>query len=273
LMAKFGTGFLPYLFYTSISMVTAGLMGWVLVLLRRIHGELLTLTSRKLFEMSLIGAGVAMAFLSIFTGVSLTAVSNSFLLQTEVIYTIVLGYFLLKERITGRQVAASLIVVLGDMMVMTGGLIQQVNVGDLLFLTAPLFFTVTNILAKGVMKTTDPSIVVAFRYTSGGVLLLSLQAFTGVERLILGLKPFQILLVLTQGLLLATSSLLSHFAMKKINLSKASAIFLASPVVSAVLAIAFLGERVTLIHSIGSAMIFISVLYLARLRSALRDLT
>jgi len=119
----------------------------------------------------------------------------------------------------------------------------------------------------------NPSIVVAFRYTLGGLLLLSFQAFTSVERLILGLKTFQILLVLTQGLFLVTSSSLSHFAMKKINLSKASTIFLAYPVVSVVLALTFLGEKVTLIHSIGGAMIFISVLYLTKLRSTLRDLT
>jgi len=271
LVARIGTGFLPQVFYTSISMFTAGLVGWILVFLRPIRGELAALSPRMTLKMLVIGAGVAAAFLSMFTGVSLTAVSNSFLLQTEVIYAMVCGYLLLKERISWGQVAASLVLVTGDVMVMTEGLIQQANVGDFLFLVAPFFFTVTNIMAKDVMKTVDPSIVVAFRYMSGGLLLLFVQALMGIEKLVLGMESSLTLLVLIQGLLLATSSLFSHLAMKMINISKASAIFLTYPVISAIVAILFLGEKVTPVRSVGAAMIFISVLYIARLRSTTRD--
>jgi len=263
--------FLPYFFYTSISLFSAGLISWAPVFARRIRLELFTLTALKIFKTWLIGVGISLAFLSIFTGISLTSVSKSFLLQSEVIYTMILSYFLLKEKITMKQVAASLVVVVGDIFVMTGGLVEQVSAGDILLLIAPLFFTCTNILAKDIMKTTEPSILVALRYTWGGLFLLSFQLFGSLQRLTLGLNSFQALLILTQGILLALTSSLSHFAMKKINLSKASAIFMAYPVVSTILAITFLGEKVTLIHSAGAAMIFVSILYLARLRSSLRQ--
>jgi drug/metabolite transporter (DMT)-like permease len=92
--------------------------------------------------------GSAIPFLMLAYAISLSIVSNSFLTQVEVIYSMIIGYVLLKERITKQQSFLAILSFFGVALVLTNGVLRTINLGDAFFLLAPLFFQLSNVVAK-----------------------------------------------------------------------------------------------------------------------------
>lgn len=62
---------------------------------------------------------------------------------------------------------------------MTEGAVGTVNIGDVLFLVAPSFYQLANVVAKGVLREIDPLVVVMYRFLIDGLTLFLISNILG----------------------------------------------------------------------------------------------
>jgi len=222
----------------------------------------------KFLWIGVIGTSIPMSM--VFYGLALSPISNTFLLQTEVIYSMILSRLLLKERISRQQILLSLLAFLGIFLITTEGRLKGISAGDILFLLAPFFFQCAHIVAKNLMRNISPIIVVMYRLLIGGVFLLAVLMLFGLNPIeVIGkLSLHENMTIFCLGINYALGNSFWYYGVKNINLSKATAIIITYPLISMILAILTLEEKLSPIKTLGICMIFLSVLRLSLLRSA-----
>jgi len=154
---------------------------------------------------------------------------------------------------------------------LTGGAVTTINIGDVLFLVAPLFYQLAHVVAKGILRKVDPLVVVMYRLLTAGLALVLVS-------IALGQNPLPEVSGNSQAMLVAFYASLSfslgnslwYFGVKHINLSKATSIMIAYPLVSAILAVFMIGEILSPVRIIGASLVFLSTLKLSQVRSVSR---
>lgn len=267
-LLRIGTMLIPQMPFVSVALTIAG---FILLIASIVLGKgPLILGARKyiakLLWIGVVGTSVPVVLVAY--GVSLSTVGNSFLLQTEFIYSMFLSYLLLRERITGNQILLTVLSFLGVVLMLTGGAVTTINIGDVLFLVAPLFYQLAHVVAKGILRKVDPLVVVMYRLLTAGLALVLVS-------IALGQNPLPEVSGNSQAMLVAFYASLSfslgnslwYFGVKHINLSKATSIMIAYPLVSAILAVFMIGEILSPVRIIGASLVFLSTLKLSQVRS------
>ena len=270
-LLKIGTMLIPQMPFVSVALTMAGFI--LLIASIALGKGPLILGARKyiakLLWIGVVGTSVPVVLVAY--GVSLSTVGNSFLLQTEFIYSMFLSHLLLRERITGSQILLTVLSFLGVVLMLTGGAVTTINIGDVLFLVAPLFYQLAHVVAKGILRKVDPLVVVMYRLLTAGLALVLVS-------IALGQNPLPEVSGNSQAMLVAFYASLSfslgnslwYFGVKHINLSKATSIMIAYPLVSAILAVFMIGEILSPVRIIGASLVFLSTLKLSQVRSVSR---
>lgn len=109
------------------------------------------LTPGKLGKASLVGLfGTTLAYLAYAVGTRLsTPVNAAILTRSEVLWSFVLSWIFLRERITSRLAAHSALILLGILSVIVPGKGLSPHAGDLLLVLVPLFWQISHVIAKG----------------------------------------------------------------------------------------------------------------------------
>ncbi|MEM2135093.1 MAG: DMT family transporter [Candidatus Jordarchaeaceae archaeon] len=270
-ITKYGVGFVNPVFFATISALCGG--GFMLIVLK-FRGELRKLFSRELFlGLFLIGFfGTFCTSLLFFFGSTLTSgVNSSILLQSEPVYSIVLSYFLLRELIRKRQIAVTLLILCGTIIVLYNGVLS-INMGDILVLITPLFWQISHIFGRRILEKTSTYVVTAGRAFYGGLLLFILTLIPGFGEFGLLIDPGMALIFVFQGIIaFACSALVWYEAISRINLSKATAAIAPYPVFSVILAWIFLGETVSIYQMLGLALVVAGITFLSKIHSEKRE--
>lgn len=269
-LTKIGTNFVPQLPFVSVVLTLAGLL---LLLASILLGKWSLILSAKknllkFLWISIIGTSIPQALLAY--GISLSLVSNSFLLQIEVIYSVILSYFVLNELITKQQLTLIFLSFLGVILVLTNGSLKPINFGDILFLTVPFFFQFSNVVVKGILKEIDPLIVATYIFLIGGLILSLISLLLGYSLLEFMDTNTGMFVTIYLGFNFALGSSLWYYSLKYINLSKASSIMNIYPLIATILAILFIGETLSLMKFFGILFVLLSTLKLIRFKSTSR---
>ena len=210
-----------------------------------------------------------------FYGVTLTSgINSAILLQIEPIYFLFIGYIFLNERITLKQIIFTFVIILGTLTVLYKGNFK-VNWGDCLVLLTPLCWQVTHLQSKKLMakdKNISPLIIATARTLYGGILLFIVNYFWGVNQLN-RLNDTKILfIILFQGVVgFAIQYSVWYEAIKRINLSKATALVCIYPIFSIMLAWFVLKETPVINQLIGLGIILVGIFGLSRIKSEHRE--
>jgi len=231
---KLAVGIINPLFAASM----ASLIGFIVpfVFLLKNNDFKIIFHRRNLKEILLVGFfGTTVAYLLFFFGAQLTSgINAAILMQAEPIYSILLGYFLLKEKISSKQVLITLLIVAGVIVVIYKGT-TSLNVGDFLILLTPLFYQISHVTAKRAIKRIGTFAVQAGRYLSAGITLFIISSFLGVNQFNLLLEPLNLATILALGLIVAgIGSLAFYEAIKRIDLSKVTAMIAPYSVLSVI---------------------------------------
>jgi drug/metabolite transporter (DMT)-like permease len=267
---KIGTTFISQIPLSSIFLTLAGS---ILLVLSIISGRGSSILSGKKYLLKFLWIGIvgtSIPTAMITYGVSLSLVSNSFLLQVEAIYSMILSYILLKERIIKRQVLLTALSFLGVALILTDGVVRAINIGDILLLTAPLFFQLAHVVAKGLLKVANPIVVVTYRLLIGGLTLSIISIFFRWSLLEFLRTPQGTAVTLYLGVGYALSNSLWYYGVKHLNLSKATSIMIAYPLFSTTLSILMLKETLSYVKIIGITLVFFSTMMLTQVRSTSR---
>jgi len=270
-LLRIGTAFIPQISFVSVALTIAGFMLLTASIILGKGPAILRGRNHiaKFLWIGVIGTSVPVVMIAY--GVSLSTVSNSFLLQTEFIYSMLLSYMLLRERITGEQILLTVLSFLGVVLILTDGVIKTINIGDVLFLASPLFYQLAHVVAKGVLTKVDPLVVVMYRLLIGGLTLLLISVVLGHDPSSEISSSQAISVTFYSSLSFSLANSLWYYGVKHINLSKATSIMIAYPFVSAFLAVFMIGETLSSVIIIGASLVFVNTFRLSQVRSISRE--
>ncbi len=227
---------------------------------------------KYLIAIGVIGGGFA--FLMYFTGLKFTTAGRgAFLHKTLPVYATVFAAFFLKEKVSKKQFYALVGMLLGTALIYITKIPPSVlwadpTLGDLLIIGATILWALENTMARKVMVEGESNFIVsAARMFIGALVLFSAVVLLGQIDALLALNGQQVVNLLISTTILFGYVLTWYWAIRYINLSKASTLLLLAPVISLVLGVAWLGEPAPYLQLIGSAIILIGAYFVVKIKS------
>jgi drug/metabolite transporter (DMT)-like permease len=273
ILGKYGVSLVPPLFFASLTNLIAA-AGLILIILLKKESLIILIKKRFFILLFLIGFfGTTLSNIMFFYGVRLTSgINSAILLQVEPIYALIIGYLLLRERVSSRQILSTLLIISGTLLVIYQGT-TRMNWGDILILLTPLCYQTGHFFSKQLLDETEisPLFIATGRTLYGGLILLLLNQFTGTHEFNILIQSSILGVFVFYGIVVYALSYLTFYgAIKRINLSKASAIISVYPAISIILARFILKEVPDFYQLGGFFIIMLGIFYLANLKSELR---
>ena len=220
-----------------------------------------------------IGIGIVFAIVPVLLiiGYDLAGpVNSSLALKSEVIFALITGNILLKEkRISKIQIlfCGSLFIGLFIAITQDFSNLLGLNLGVLIILLAVAIFTVTHTFTKsGLDRNEITSIQVVFiRNVLSGIILIAIYLlFFPIERLILVFEPQYLIYPFLMGIDWGFSLFFWYRTLSYIQIGKAGVIMSLTPIISAFFSWIILGNNITYFHLIGITIVIISIYMIVR---------
>lgn len=237
----------------SISTLIASTPFIIQLIARKELSQLFSIKILKTLIFVALFTAIGQAFL--FIGTKLTSGTNTgLLLQSEPIYSLILGAIFLGEAISSGQILTTLLMVLGAMIIVyKGG--SNINIGDILILLSPLIFQISHLFGKKLLnKKIDVNLILAGRQFFGGMMLLLFTFFTNKNAInLFNFKNITVGFFL--GIIASIVALCWYMSIKKIPVSVASSFLPLTALVSLIASAVFLKEMISTQQYIGFFLI------------------
>jgi drug/metabolite transporter (DMT)-like permease len=269
IISKYTVNTVNPLFTATISILFASIIPLFILINKGMVKELIKRENIVyLFFISFFGSVIALILFLV--GVRMTSgISASLLLQIEPIYSALLGFFVLREAISKRQVFAMFLVIIGVGVIFYNGSLQ-INYGDILILATPLFYQISHLIVKKVMKGIEEDVIIAGRFLYAAPILLILSTLAGANQFEVLLKPLYFSSLLFLGVSWALGYILWIKAIRRINLSKATVIVAPYPVLSLIFAWMILSEVPSVYQITGLFLVIIGIYATGKTKSEKR---
>jgi len=194
------------------------------------------------------------------------AINGSLTQKTSVFFGIILGFLILKERITKLQIIFSFVLFLGLAISITQffTLIDfnnniLIGVGILLLIT--FLWMVGHTLTKSIFSRNEatPIQMVFIRNIISGVTLISTYIIFFTPDLSLFIEPANLLFFLAMGTVYGAGLVCWYKTLSYLDVSKATTIFAPTPITAAIFATLILGEIFSIAHLVGTILIIVSI--------------
>ena len=199
-----------------------------------------------------------------------TAINASLLLSAEAFFTFLVAFTFLNERCRRKEYLGIVLLLVGVVFVTTSGTFQGISffgnlAGNVLIISACLFWGLDNNLSKFLSKKRDLLAVTALKCFVGVLALLILSLVLGFSFSIpLAAVPY---LLSVGAFSIAFSIMLFLFALRKLGSMRTGVIFSTSSLFGAALAFVVLGEDFTLIQVAAGLIMILGVYVIYRCRS------
>ena len=194
---------------------------------------------------------------------------SSLTMKSEIIFALIFGFFMLKEKINKMQILFCFLLFFGLVIAITGGSFNllEFNLGVIILLVSAALFTFVHTLTKISFERDElfPSQVVFFRNLLSGIILIIMYvSFFPLSNLLLIFDPLNFAFFIVMSIDYGLSLYLWYKALTYIEIGKASIIISLTPIVSSVFSIFILGDEFTLFHLIGMIIIIFSIIMIIR---------
>ncbi len=223
---------------------------------------------KNIWLLLFIGLLFALNQVLFFVGYSLSGAINGSLTQkTTVFFGIILGYLILKERVTKLQLIFSFVLFFGLTISITQfftflNITNTILIGVGILLLITFFWMVGHTLTKPIFSRNDatPIQMVFIRNFISGVILISTYLIFFTPDLNIFIEPANLLFFFTMGSVYGAGLVCWYLTLSYINVSKATTIFAPTPITSAIFATLILGDTFTIAHLIGTVLIILSII-------------
>jgi len=209
----------------------------------------------RLLAIGFFGSALPMAALVL--ALNYTTPANAAILgQIEAVYTVILSRLFLKEKISLSQLFGTALVLSGTLLIAFKERFSVRWTGDLIVLAVPLMYQVSHLFSKRLPKDLSPVFVASARalFATLGILpVFALGFFMPVADFNPSLELLGIILAWGVALT-ALNNVLWYKAILNMDLSKATAIVLSYPVLTALLSHLFGIEKIQAYQLIGLAL-------------------
>lgn len=218
---------------------------------------------------SLLGAVAAPVLL--LYGLEQTDASDaSILTNGEVIFTIILAAAFFGERPKGRVGVFAVGLVIVGLFIATTDLqvsetILQINPGNIMILASMFFWAVDNNLSRRLTTRIDPAKIAMIKSLLGGLIMLAMAILLGKQADFLGIQPDLWLIIIAMSVSGFGGALLLFLqGIKRIGTVKTMSIFSLTPIFGIIIAALVLGESISVLQGVATAIIIGGILILTR---------
>ena len=193
-----------------------------------------------------------------------TAINTSFIMRLQVPATALFAFLFLGDKLTKKQILATISMFIGAYLIMFGFSIMNPNFGDLIILASAVIFGLTNVYYKKTLAKKVPVFTVLFYRSVFGVSILVL--LIGV---VLGEQTLQALftiphLVILQALVYAVYMYGLYYGIKEIGPGPTTIFYLTVPLITLILAFIVLGEFLVVSQGFGAALVLIGSYFMIK---------
>jgi drug/metabolite transporter (DMT)-like permease len=262
-------GLTPIAIATFRFLVAGGLFLFAILLRRKRMKDYGFSVEKKDFPILILLAltGVTLFFTAQYTGIKMAGASIAaiFVCLLAPVFITVLSAKLFKERLVRRQVFGVGMAGLGTFIVIMGGSVslqanQQFFLGSLILLSTPILWATYSLLGKNIVRRYSPFLVVAYVNILGGLCLIPFSLAEGSFSQIFTMTLHGWVAIM---FLAVTCSFLGYYiwfyVIKQVGAAVASSFLFAEPLITALFAVAFVGEELSLFVIAGGCLIFIGV--------------
>lgn len=191
-----------------------------------------------------------------------TSINYSFLIRSSLMFSPILSYFLLQEKMYREMIIIILVFFAGAYLVSTAGQIIIPHSGDLLILLSALFFALFSISQKMANKKVSPVLICWGVLSSSALYSVAASLFFKIN--IFSKEAFFI--VLLAGFFEALVDIFMNKTLKVASVTYYYMMTMLSPIISGFLGVIFISEPFGLIQIFGGIIIILSVIYAQRLK-------
>ena len=221
-------------------------------------------------------SGVTFFFMAQYTGISMAGASIAaiFVCLLSPIFIAVGSVAILKERVGRWQVLGIGLAAVGTLIVILGGSVglqldSSFFHGSIILLATPFLWAFYTLLGTRAVEKYDPILVLTCITVLGGVFLLPFSLAENSILLALSMSASSWLAI---AYLSITCTLLGYYiwfySVRKVGATMTSSILFAEPLVTVLLAAAFVGEQITVPIAFGGVLIFVGVYLVTKKVSA-----
>jgi len=256
----------PYIF-TGLKNLIAVLFLLVFILALGERRQFKALSKRQWRRLVLIGLiGGSVPFLLFFKGLSMsTGAEGAFLHKIIFLPVIFLAWIFLREKINKNLVIATILFLIGNILLlkMTPRLI--LDKGDLLISVAVLFWAIEQIISKKALKEISPKILAIGRLGFGFAFILLFWIFTGQINLLTNLVVRDLFWIWGTAGFLFFYVLTWYSGLKRLKASTAVCILTLGAPITAILEMAQ-SSKFDFQKSLGAFLVFLGVIFLISLK-------
>lgn len=218
----------------------------------------------------IIGVSFSIVPVLLYIGFELAgAISSALALKSEVIFALLFGFLILKEKITKTQILFAIVLFLGLFIAISKGnfSLLEFNMGVIIIIISVAIFTFIHTLTKIGLNRNElfSTQIVFFRnLLSGTILLIIYVIFFPLKNLLIVVDPLNFLYFILMGLDYGFSLFFWYKTLSYIDIGKAGIINSITPIITAFFAFIILGEVFTIYHLIGLLIIIFSIFMIVR---------
>jgi len=217
-----------------------------------------------------IGINFGIAQVLFFWGYQLAGAINGSLAQkTVVIFGLLFGYLINKEKVKYPQIIFSLVLFFGLILAVTAGKFNllEFNIGVLLIIITATLWMLAHSLTKPILDKNEatPVQLVFIRNSLSGLFLISTYfIFFPIKNFYLIFDSINLFFIILMGLAYGLGLFCWYKVLTYLGTSKGTAVTSGTPIVTIIFATIILGEIFTIFHIIGTLLVIFSVLMIVK---------
>jgi drug/metabolite transporter (DMT)-like permease len=212
--------------FTFSKNLVVGIFMLSLVLITTRLSELKKLEKKDWAKLLLIGLiGGSIPFVLFFKGLQITSAPSASLIHKSMFVVVsLLAFVFLKEKLDKKIMFAMGALLAGNFLMIKPTL--SFNYGDILILSATVFWAIENIISKQILKTLSGNVVALGRMFFGSLFILTYLIFTGKAQLLANITIPQIQWILIASGMLVLYVFTWYNGLKHVDVSLATAVLL-----------------------------------------------
>lgn len=215
----------------------------------------------KLMAIGIIGSG--MGTLLTFYGLKYsTSINFGFIIKSTVIFSVILAWIFLKERMNTKKLLLVFILLVGAYLISTKGQTITPKIGDLIILAGAFCLASANVIAKPLFRTHPVEIVVLFRTIFGGLIVLLFVPFIVPTFY----EITDIPLFIARSFFVFFTLFFLNKTIEATNISYMTMMSMMFSIFVVILGYFILGETMNIAQAIGGLLIILSVIFIQKSR-------
>lgn len=197
------------------------------------------------------------------------AILGSIVLKSSILYSMLLGWMFLKERVSRSQLIYTVFLLMGVIYSLTEGFtaIVSVNVGGLILLLVPLLWMVGHLFTKFLMRHEigQPMEIVFWRvFIGAGLVGLFYWIVFPNKEILLFMEWQNLQFLMLGGFVYCCIHVCWYKVIQFIDLSKSTVIYALTPIITSILSTVILKETFSLFYLVGIGMVIFSIIMIYR---------